>query len=137
MRRRTSRQEVTGLVVNKFVNVRAEIEASNRVLVHTQVKKGSCFLKDPKSGATTPLSLEQLGGRLSHQFQTKAARHNFMSAREFEKAREAIPKFYRDYSAYIYYRNFHVNDLPTIVCEGITDAIDPKNRDKGAPRKIS
>lgn len=123
MRRRTSRQEVTGLVVNKFVNVRTEVEANNRVLVHSLVKKGSCYLKDPKSGAKTAMSLEQLGGRLSHQFQTKAARHNFMSARELEKAGEAIPKFYRDYSTFINYCNFHANIFPTIVCEGVTDAI--------------
>ncbi|KQZ44682.1 retron Ec67 family RNA-directed DNA polymerase/endonuclease [Ensifer sp. Root558] len=123
MQARTSRQEVTGLVVNKFVNVRTEVEASNRILVHTLVKKGNCFQKDPVSGTTKALSLEQIGGRLSYQFQTKAARHSFRSAREFEKAGEPIPRFYRDYASYINYCSFHANDLPTIVCEGKTDVI--------------
>jgi hypothetical protein len=123
MQTRTSRQEVTGLIVNKFVNIRSEVEAGNRVLVHSLVKKGSCFHKDPHSGVITPISLEQLGGRLSHQFQTKAPRHGFKSARELEKAGEPIPKFYRDYAAYINYCSFHANTLPTIVCEGKTDAI--------------
>lgn len=123
MQTRTARQEVTGLVVNRFVNVRSEVEASNRVLVHTLIKKGNCFHVDPQSGAKMPISLEQLGGRLSHQFQIKASRHGFKSARELQKAGDALPKFYRDYAAYINYRNFHANDLPTIVCEGVTDAI--------------
>lgn len=123
MQMRTSRQEVTGLIVNKFVNIRSEVEASNRVLVHSLVKKGSCFRKDSHSGAMTPMTLEQLGGHLSHQFQTKAPLHSFKSAREIERAGEPIPKFYRDYAAYINYCNFHANTLPTIVCEGKTDVI--------------
>ncbi|WP_296075347.1 retron Ec67 family RNA-directed DNA polymerase/endonuclease [uncultured Agrobacterium sp.] len=123
MQVRSSRQEVTGLIVNEFVNVRGEVEASNRILLYSLIKKGSCFQKDPQSGAISPMSVAQLGGRLSHQFQTKAARHGFRSARELEKAGEAIPKFYRDYASYINYSNFHANELPTIVCEGVTDAI--------------
>ncbi|TAT84809.1 retron Ec67 family RNA-directed DNA polymerase/endonuclease [Rhizobium ruizarguesonis] len=123
MQTRASRQEVTGLIVNEFVNVRTEIEARNRVLVHALMKKGTCFQKDPKSGAATPMSLEEVGGRLSHQFQIKAARHGFKSAREFEKAGDDIPKFYRDYAHYINYCSFHVNPVPTIVCEGKTDVI--------------
>jgi RNA-directed DNA polymerase len=73
MQYRDSRQEVTGLVVNKRINVRHEYRHNVRAMVHQLLKTGSFNTlvpeKDPASGAVTMKekagNLNQLHGMLS------------------------------------------------------------------------
>jgi RNA-directed DNA polymerase len=71
MQYRCSRQEVTGLVVNKKVNIRREYRHNTRAMAHRLFKKGSFLLPTSEKDAngnysleTKPGSINQLHGRL-------------------------------------------------------------------------
>jgi len=55
MQYRTSRQEVTGLVVNKKINVRPEYRHTVRAMVHSLLTKGSfeAYAPTEKTGSVT------------------------------------------------------------------------------------
>lgn len=64
MQYRDSRQEVTGLVVNRRPNVRREYRNLIRAMTHNVYRKGSFDVPD-STGALKPGSLDQLQGMLS------------------------------------------------------------------------
>lgn len=108
LRFHTSRQEVTGLVVNKKINVPREFYKKTRAMAYTLYKNDE-FLIDGKAA-----SINQLEGNLSFIDQVsknnnKHNPHQQMSAKEEE------------YRKFLAYKLFFGNKLPTIVTEGKTD----------------
>jgi len=121
---RTSRQDVTGLVVNEKINVRREYRHNVRAMVHRLVRTGQfevygIMQKDGKVAVEKrPGSLNELHGMLGfidsidvYNKRIHKTRPNELSSKE---------KTYREF---LIYSNFYEAELPVVICEGETDNI--------------
>ena len=124
---RPSRQVVTGLVVNKKVNIKSEYYRYARSMCHALFSKGAFFLP----GNDTPATIRQLEGILSHiQFIKEFGRTDeelFRQKLIFENAkgkeRPKLDAATELYSRFLYFCYFVALEKPLIMCEGKTDAI--------------
>lgn len=120
-----SRQEVTGLVVNRKVNIRCEYRHTVRAMVHSLFKTGKFHTLVPvtKDGITNLIerdgSLDELQGRLG-----------FIDAIDlYNKCKwpkgkaPSITKKELVYRQFIIYRDFYTANRPVILCEGKTDVV--------------
>jgi RNA-directed DNA polymerase len=114
---KTSRQNVTGLTVNRKVNIRADYYRTLRSMCHAMFAKGIYFCK----GLPATTSVEIIGGMLSHVFYVK---REVAHAREVdivaEKSDHGVRRLYR---RFLFFKRFVILDRPIIVCEGKTDNI--------------
>lgn len=125
MHYRDSRQQVTGLVVNRKVNIRIEYRRHVRQMVNRLCNTGTFQLvpatkvvegKDEQSG-----TLEQLAGMLS--FMNSVRRYE-IKRHEFQL--EWLPSdksFLEIYRKFLTYKDFYGVDRPVILLEGKTDNI--------------
>ena len=125
-----SRQDVTGLVVNKKVNIKSEYWRTTRAMCHQLFMTGT-YTKKTLLGEENG-TVGELDGRLN--FIDSVDRYNHMRPKgavdnRFQKKnngldyRSRLNVRERTFSKFLYYRNFYVNDKPTILCEGKTDNI--------------
>jgi RNA-directed DNA polymerase len=115
MQYKESRQSVTGLIVNRGVNVRSEYYRYARSMCYSLFRKGEFFLPETKHKG----SINQLEGILSHIHNIK----NFSDLRE-DKEKKAFPKSSTTlYEDFLRYKCFFSLDIPLVVCEGKTDSI--------------
>lgn len=129
MQYRDSRQEVTGLVVNKKVNVRSEYRSTVRAMVHHLFTRGGFEIlqrSDNGPGEVTtkrvPGTLNQLHGMLG-----------FIDGVDLYNKRSAITKGAKDtssvtsketmYRRFLLFKEFYAASMPVIVCEGKTDNV--------------
>jgi hypothetical protein len=126
MQYRDSRQEVTGLVVNRKVNVPATYRYMVRAMVNRALKEGAFELihkKTSASGTTTitkePGTNEQLLGMLSYIDQIDVFNRKLCEQNQIEPPDTAgrIDQFRR----FLYFDAFYDISAPVIVCEGPTD----------------
>jgi RNA-directed DNA polymerase len=131
---RTSRQEVTGLVVNDRVSVPVEYRRWARAAVARLVRKGKYFEPIPRSFVGPPRadpsagslagSLDHLEGCLSHIYNAHRFQRNRSSLGKAPKvAAEELHSDESVYRKFLYYSKFFLADKPPIVCEGETDSI--------------
>lgn len=123
-----SRQEATGLVVNKKVNVSKNYTKQVRYMAHSLFQKGECFIQEPQTKLPILVSSHVLGGKLAHQFYIKSQEYldtkgKALPVARFEKEGKRAPAYYRKYADFIYFQNFFSSSTPTILCEGVTDNI--------------
>jgi RNA-directed DNA polymerase len=132
MQYRNSRQSVTGLVVNRKVNVRTEYRRTVRAMAQTLFMTGKFqrlwMVPDAtgKSVATmTDATMEQLHGMLGHI--DKVDLHNFEIDSELESqvesAKEALRSKEKLYRRFLMFKVFYAATKPVIVCEGKTDNV--------------
>lgn len=126
MQYRASRQEVTGLVVNRRVNVRREYRHTVRAMVHSLLSKGTfdVYAAAGDSGKLTlekrPGTLNQLHGMLG--FIDKIdLEHREHTAESQESADLSSSELM--YQRFLIYETFYAAKIPTIVCEGETDNV--------------
>lgn len=109
-----SRQVVTGLVVNKIVNVNRIYYKETRAMAYELYKNGSFKINGEAA------NLKQLEGRFAfinqltwYNNKLDNVRHHFnnLSSRE------------REYQRFLFYKYFFVNTKPLIVTEGKTDIV--------------
>lgn len=124
------RQTVTGLVVNRKVNVRKEYYKLARAMAHSLFKSGNYTIPskispvDIKDTLTPEISeisakkLNRLEGILNHIHYTLDI-YDLRTLREKQDNRSAIWELYRKF---IYFRYFGLLEKPLIICEGITDS---------------
>ena len=125
-----SRQEVTGLVVNKKINVRSEYRHNTRAMAHRLFTKGSFLLptyeKDENGNYSLemkPGNLNQLHGRLG--FIDGIDLYNVETASELTEPQiESKETIYR---RFLFYKEFYVAPRPVLICEGWTDYIYIEN----------
>ena len=139
MQYRDSRQEVTGLIVNKKVNPRSEYRRSVRAMVHRLFTTGSFELQEAQDDGTGVKALASVKGELSQlhgmlgfidsvDIFNKMRRLKSLSPKERERqaklqaARELSSKESM-FRTFLFYREFFVSTMPVIVCEGKTDNI--------------
>lgn len=128
-----SRQEVTGLTVNRIVNVDRRYAKKVKALAHTLYKTGSYTVTD-EEGEDVQGTLAQLEGMFGFIDQIDKF-NNILDKNNKQPVKYALApvtlKTYRQklnarekaYSRFIYFKNFHGNPAPTIVTEGKTDRV--------------
>jgi RNA-directed DNA polymerase len=113
-----SRQEATGLVVNKKVNVKREYYKLARAMCWQLITEGAAF--ENANGVSVPMDTQKLRGMLAFMYHVK----------RWDDARRKVPieeteerGFHRVYADFLNYLSFFGQTRPTIVCEGKTDNI--------------
>lgn len=122
MQYRNSRQDVTGLVVNRKVNIRTEYRHTVRAMAHRLFATGQFEIIQ---GATKYIgSLAQLHGMLGHidRVDWYNAELN-PEALSDEKEPVGIGSKENLYRSFLVFKEFYVASVPTIVCEGKTDNV--------------
>ena len=113
---RKCRQEVTGLTVNRFVNVDNKYTKKIRAMAHSLFTKGGYTLTDKKTRDQRAGNINELGGMLS--FIDYVDKHN---NRLPHIIKNSLNKRENVYSDFLYYSAFWANPKPTILTEGKTD----------------
>ncbi len=131
MQYRSSRQVVTGLVVNRKVNIRTEYRRVVRAMAHRLFKTGHFqqMRMVPTNGVPTPTmvsgTMAQLHGMLGHI--NRVDLHNFEIEGKVEsrkaQARLALRSKEKLYRRFLMFKDFYVAPAPIVVCEGKTDNI--------------
>ncbi|HIC1473816.1 retron Ec67 family RNA-directed DNA polymerase/endonuclease [Klebsiella variicola subsp. variicola] len=115
-----SRQDVTGLVVNKVVNVPSEYRRLVKSMVHQLFNTNEFYLK-LSDGESLEGSQEQLGGMLNYIYSTRKTTIHHGKVKRDSKGNLLLDASDRMYSDFLYYKYFVANNKPIIICEGKTD----------------
>ncbi len=116
MQYRGSRQETTGLIVNKKVNVKSEYFKRTRAMCHSLFTTGEYHLSDSEN----PINdLNRLEGILGHIYHIKNQTDIRLSDKDNLNS-SSIRKLYR---RFLFYKHFVVNDKPVVLTEGKTDPL--------------
>ena len=125
-----SRQEVTGLVVNKKVSIKSEYWRTTRAMCHNLFTTGQYTRHVPNEIQIGTVS--ELEGRLN--FIDSVDKYNHLRPKGAEEYKYQHKNHGLDYrkklnvreklfSKFLYYQSFVANEQPTILCEGKTDNI--------------
>lgn len=124
---RDSRQEVTGIIVNKKLNTRLEYRKDTRAMAH-RLYAHEEFILDGVVGR-----IDQLEGRFS--FIDQLDKVNNIHARKVEEAKSTrspgkpnhkgrtLSSREKEHQKFLFYRYFYGNEKPLIVTEGKTDVV--------------
>jgi RNA-directed DNA polymerase len=125
-----SRQEVTGLVINRKINVRREYRHLARALAHTLLTTGAFEFRtktvDPQGNVvinTSPGTIPQLRGMLEFidglDFYNEVQNPSKLKLGGQAKlsSRESL------YQRFLLYSEFFAASMPMIICEGKTDNV--------------
>lgn len=109
---RDSRQTVTGLVVNKIINIDRRYYKDTRAMADRLYKTGA-FKIDGADG-----TIAQLEGRFA--FMHRCDRLNSDHLEE-KKSSAYLTSRERQYQKFLFYKTFYAHDIPLLVMEGPTD----------------
>ena len=109
-----SRQMVTGLIVNRKVNVRSEYRHNVRAMVHSLLNTGSFVTLNKEEG-----TLNQLHGMLGFIDGIDLGNKQ----RSGEEKEGNLSKKEQIYQRFLIYENFFAAEAPVILCEGETDNV--------------
>lgn len=118
MQYRDSRQEVTGLVVNRKINVRNEYRRTARLMAHRLFKTGNFQIPVVPPAISENGTLEQLGGILNYI--DTLDRHN---EKLQTKDSDNLDRKETVYRRFLFFKDFYANTKPVVICEGKTDNI--------------
>lgn len=110
------RQEVTGLTVNKIVNVSDKYTRNVRAMANNLFKNGEFYLVDKQTNQKRLGSINELTGIFG--FIDSLDKHNNKIS---HKNQGSLNKRERLYSDFLYYKSFCANEKPIILTEGKTD----------------
>ena len=113
---KSSRQEATGLIVNRKVAVPTEYYHKTRAMCHNLFKDGFAFTV--KDGSPEPISDAVLRGRLSYIHHVRSMQNKLENGPSLKTT--APFKLYQQYLNYI---SFFGISKPVIIGEGVTDTI--------------
>ena len=122
---RTSRQTVTGLVVNEKINVRWEYRHNARAMVHSLVKTGAFTVlgvtqREGKAVLENrPGRLDELHGMLG--FIDSIDADNNITASDRRSYKESSKE--KVYRQFLIYSMFYAAQAPVVLCEGKTDTV--------------
>ena len=104
-----SRQEVTGVIVNKKISIKREYYKNTRAMANNLYKTGEFYINGEKG------SLNQLEGRFTfiNQAECFGKKIIFQQLNGREK----------EYQKFLFFKYFYANEKPLIVTEGKTDVI--------------
>jgi RNA-directed DNA polymerase len=122
---RNSRQAVTGLVVNRKINVRTEYRRTVRAMVHRLIRSGSFDVLRPTQNAGT-IVLEKRPGRLNELHGMLGFIDGIDEFNHHRNPRDVpagLEKKENPYRQFLLYSQFYAAPAPVIVCEGDTDNV--------------
>lgn len=131
---KNSRQDATGLVVNKKVNVKSDYWRSIRAMAHNQFKTGTYDITVDEQGNTRQGNLSELEGRLTFidhidKYNNALDKKNTPKAK-FVPIKQGLMEYRshlnsreKVYSRFLYYKHFFASEYPTILTEGKTDNV--------------
>jgi hypothetical protein len=139
---KSQRQTVTGLVVNKKINIKQEYYKTSRAMCHKLFNTGtfeipgalspSHIAEDPRI-EKAPSTIRRLEGILNFIHTTK----NLSDHRPIIEKQDKPTSQWRTFRDFLFYKYFSAMDAPLIICEGITDSIylkaALKNSEKAYP----
>ena len=108
-----SKQKVTGLIVNKKINIDNDYFKDTKAMAHSLYKNGK-FVIDGKEG-----TIQQLEGRLS--FINLLDSYNHINSAE--RNQRPFNRREVEYQKFLFYKYFLNNDKPLIITEGKTDPL--------------
>ena len=111
---RNSRQEVTGLIVNKKLNVDRRYYKTTRAMAYSLYTTGKYSIGDADG------TLNQLEGRFS--FIDQLDRYNNRNDGQTHNCHK-LCGHEQQYQAFLFYKNFFANTTPTVITEGNTDIL--------------
>ncbi len=114
---RDSKQEVTGVVVNKKLHVSRDYYKRTRAMAYQLYKSGEYFIENERKG-----TINQLEGRFSFINQLEWY-NNKLNLEGKKLTYEYLNGRERSYSQFIFYKYFFANTKPLIVTEGKTDVV--------------
>ena len=120
-----SRQEVTGLIVNRRINTRPEYRRLTRAMTHQLVTKGKFQITKMSTDASGALVPTKIDGSISHL----QGMFGFIDWIDLchRKNKEALKvqqsSIGKVYKRFLMHRDFWANSLPIILCEGKTDSV--------------
>lgn len=126
MQYRNSRQDVTGLIVNRKINVPCEYRHGVRAMVHSLFRTGLFQVYGPmiKDGVTTlgkrAGSLDELHGRLGFIDGIDLYNQTVAGTKDQSHHLSTKESMYRQF---LIYRDFYIAEKPVILCEGKTDNV--------------
>jgi hypothetical protein len=126
MQYRDSRQEVTGLVVNRRINVRPEYRHTVRAMVHRLLKTGSFEIYTATTTAGNR-ALEKKPGRPNqlHGMLAFIDQIDLEHSKRPKELKEPLKLTSKElmYQRFLLYVNFFAAQSPVIICEGETDNV--------------
>ena len=137
-----SRQEVTGLTVNKKPNVKKDYLKKIRTKCHHLFKTGEFFTIE--NDIKVKGSIKQLEGQLNfidmidrynRIRQKKMLKPEYQAAKIDINTKLLLTSREKNLSDFLFYKNFHINEKPIILCEGKTDNIYLKSAIKELSNK--
>lgn len=114
---KNSRQDVTGLVVNKKVNVKHELKHIARAMTNSFFKLNSAYISI--DNRMEEVSLDRLNGILSFIYHIRSK----MNDNSDTKNKGMLDSFDKMYSKFLFYKIFAANKSTVVICEGETDNI--------------
>lgn len=120
-----SRQEVTGLVVNRRINSRPEYRRLARAMTHQLVTKGEFQITAMEADAQGTLVPVKREGNIRHlQGMFGFIDWIDLSYREARGPLDSKPSSIdKVYKRFLMHRDFWASSLPVILCEGKTDSV--------------
>lgn len=112
-----SRQEVTGIVVNKKLHVNRDYYKKTRAMAYHLYKNGEYLIDEETQG-----TINQLEGRFSFINQLEWY-NNKLDSNSKQLKFENLNGREKEYSQFLFYKYFFANPKPLIVTEGKTDII--------------
>lgn len=110
----TSRQEVTGLVVNQKINVKKSYYKNTRAMADTLYKTGEFTINGVQG------NINQLEGRFS--FINQLDKYNNLLSNE-KRTFSKLNSREKQYQKFLFYKYFFSNEKPLLVTEGKTDIV--------------
>lgn len=132
MQYRSSRQSVTGLVVNRKVNIRTEYRRTVRAMAHRLFKTGKFqrlrMVRDANGVLTLAMvdgTMAQLHGMLGHIDAVDC--HNVEIEAKVDSRKQQAKTVLRSkqklYRRFLLFKDFYSAPAPVVVCEGKTDNV--------------
>lgn len=104
-----SRQEVTGLTVNKRINISREYYKTTRAMADSFYRNGTFYINENEG------TIDRLDGRFSFIYMVDK------SVSLMYKKKNKLYNHMKDYEKFCYYKTFYANYYPLIITEGKTD----------------
>jgi RNA-directed DNA polymerase len=103
-----SRQETTGLIVNKKVNVPKKYSKQVRYMTHSLIQTGKCYVQLPATKTKQNADPNILAGKLANEFNIKSkefvdSKNKPWRLARFKDKGIAVPAFYRRYSDFLFF----------------------------------
>lgn len=112
---RDSRQTVTGLVVNKKINIDINYFRTTKAMAHSLYTKGQFFINGEEG------TIAQLEGRFA--FINQIDKYENTASKEKMRKVRTLNGREKEYQRFLFYKNFYNCSKPTIITEGKTDVL--------------